>query len=188
MKTQEFEFKGFVGNGFAFLFLNLILTALSVASFFFGDVLGAMAYILGVVGLILTFLIWAGVKQLEPNEARVMVFFGEYKGTFRRTGFYWVNPFLEAKKVSLRARNLNVEPIKVNDKVGNPILIGLVLVWRLKDTYKALFEIDSQTMASKSNEAGASVAGRMKAFEDFVRVQSDAALRQVAGLYAYGSE
>ena len=185
MKTQEFEFKGFVGNGFAFLFLNLILTALSVASFFFGDVLGAMAYILGVVGLILTFFIWAGVKQLEPNEARVMVFFGEYKGTFRRTGFYWVNPFLEAKKVSLRARNLNVEPIKVNDKVGNPILIGLVLVWRLKDTYKALFEIDSQTMASKSNEAGASVAGRMKAFEDFVRVQSDAALRQVAGLYAY---
>lgn len=188
MKTQEFEFKGFVGNGFAFLFLNLILTALSVASFFFGDVLGAMAYILGVVGLVLTFFIWAGVKQLEPNEARVMVFFGEYKGTFRRTGFYWVNPFLEAKKVSLRARNLNVEPIKVNDKVGNPILIGLVLVWRLKDTYKAykaLFEIDSQTMASKSNEAGASVAGRMKAFEDFVRVQSDAALRQVAGLYAY---
>lgn len=185
MKTQEFEFKGFVGNGFAFLFLNLILTALSVASFFFGDVLGAMAYILGVVGLVLTFFIWVGVKQLEPNEARVMVFFGEYKGTFRRTGFYWVNPFLEAKKVSLRARNLNVEPIKVNDKVGNPILIGLVLVWRLKDTYKALFEIDSQTMASKSNEAGASVAGRMKAFEDFVRVQSDAALRQVAGLYAY---
>lgn len=185
MKTQEFEFKGFVGNGFAFLFLNLILTALSVASFFFGDVLGAMAYILGVVGLVLTFFIWSGVKQLEPNEARVMVFFGEYKGTFRRTGFYWVNPFLEAKKVSLRARNLNVEPIKVNDKVGNPILIGLVLVWRLKDTYKALFEIDSQTMASKSNEAGASVAGRMKAFEDFVRVQSDAALRQVAGLYAY---
>lgn len=185
MKTQEFEFKGFVGNGFAFLFLNLILTALSVASFFFGDVLGAMAYILGVVGLVLTFFIWAGVKQLEPNEAHVMVFFGEYKGTFRRTGFYWVNPFLEAKKVSLRARNLNVEPIKVNDKVGNPILIGLVLVWRLKDTYKALFEIDSQTMASKSNEAGASVAGRMKAFEDFVRVQSDAALRQVAGLYAY---
>ena len=158
MKTQEFEFKGFVGNGFAFLFLNLILTALSVASFFLGDVLGAMAYILGVVGLVLTFFIWAGVKQLEPNEARVMVFFGEYKGTFRRTGFYWVNPFLEAKKVSLRARNLNVEPIKVNDKVGNPILIGLVLVWRLKDTYKALFEIDSQTMASKSNEAGASVA------------------------------
>ena len=185
MKTQEFEFKGFVGNGFAFLFLNLILTALSVASFFFGDVLGAMAYILGVVGLVLTFFIWVGVKQLEPNEARVMVFFGEYKGTVRRTGFYWVNPFLEAKKVSLRARNLNVEPIKVNDKVGNPILIGLVLVWRLKDTYKALFEIDSQTMASKSNEAGASVAGRMKAFEDFVRVQSDAALRQVAGLYAY---
>ena len=195
MKTQEFEFKGFVGNGFAFLFLNLILTALSVASFFFGDVLGAMAYILGVVGLVLTFFIWAGVKQLEPNEARVMVFFGEYKGTFRRTGFYWVNPFLEAKKVSLRARNLNVEPIKVNDKIGNPILIGLVLVWKLKDTYKAMFEIDAQTMASGTFSAntgkeavvnvGNAVANRMNAFENFVKIQSDAALRQVAGQYAY---
>lgn len=92
---------------------------------------------------------------------------------------------MTAKKLSLRARNLNVDPIKVNDKVGNPILIGLVLVWKLKDTYKALFEIDSQTMASKPNEVGTSLAGRMKAFEDFVRVQSDAALRQVAGLYAY---
>ena len=69
--------------------------------------------------------------KLEPNEARAMVFFGSYKGTFRKTGFFWVNPFLEKKKLSFRARNLNVEPIKVNDKVGNPILIGLVLVWIL---------------------------------------------------------
>ena len=94
--------------------------------------------------------------------------------------------------MSLRARNLNVEPIKVNDKVGNPILIGLVLVWKLKDTYKAMFEIDSQTMAQSATtigkdsiSVGSGVAGRMNAFENFVQIQSDAALRQVAGQYAY---
>ena len=92
--------------------------------------------------------------QLEPNEARAMVFFGKYKGTFKETGFFWVNPFLDKKKLSLRARNLDVEPIKVNDKIGNPILIGLVLVWKLKDTYKAMFEIDSQTMASSAHTGG----------------------------------
>ena len=100
---------------------------------------------------------------------------------------------MDKKKLSLRARNLDVEPIKVNDKIGNPILIGLVLVWRLKDTYKAMFEIDAQTMAStgttsgdgKSVSVGNAVANRMNAFENFVKIQSDAALRQVAGQYAY---
>jgi hypothetical protein len=98
-----------------------------------------------------------------------------------------VNPFLNKKKLSLRARNLDVEPIKVNDKIGNPILIGLVLVWKLRDTYKAMFEIDAQTMAANTNPTtgGQSVAGRMTAFENFVKIQSDAALRQVAGQYAY---
>lgn len=101
--------------------------------------------------------------------------------------------FHEQEKLSLRARNLDVEPIKVNDKIGNPILIGLVLVWKLKDTYKAMFEIDSQTMASdttssgngKEISVGNAVANRMNAFENFVKIQSDAALRQVAGQYAY---
>lgn len=126
--------------------------------------------------------------QLEPNEARAMVFFGKYKGTFRQTGFFLVNPLMDKKKLSLRARNLDVEPIKVNDKIGNPVLIGLVLVWKLKDTYKAMFEIDSQTMATSShsgNTVGNAVANRMNAFENFVKIQSDAALRQVAGQYAY---
>lgn len=128
-----------------------------------------------------------GYFSQEPNEARVMVFFGKYEGTFKKTGFYWVNPFMNKKKLSLRARNLDVEPIKVNDKIGNPVLIGLVLVWKLKDTYKAMFDIDAQTMADSkgTGTATVSVAGRMNAFEDFVRVQSDAALRQVAGQYAY---
>lgn len=129
--------------------------------------------------------------QLEPNEARVMVFFGKYKGTFKETGFFWVNPFMDKKKLSLRARNLDVEPIKVNDKIGNPVLIGLVLVWKVKDTYKSMFEIDSQTIANTSTAngkevtVGSTVGSRMNAFENFVRIQSDAALRQVAGQYAY---
>ena len=124
---------------------------------------------------------------LEPNEARVITFFGKYRGTFTKTGYYWINPFCSSKKLSLRARNMDAEPIKVNDKTGNPIMIGLVLVWRLKDTYKAMFEIDSQTMASPGSASVGSndTKSLMAAFERFVRVQSDAALRQVAGQYAY---
>ena len=85
--------------------------------------------------------------------------------------------------MSLRARNLNPEPIKVNDKAGNPVLIGMVLVWKLEDTYKALFEIDSQSLAAPTT--GSAARSLSQAFENFVRVQSDAALRQVAGCYAY---
>ena len=125
-----------------------------------------------------------------------MIFFGKYKGTFKETGFFWVNPFMSKKRLSLRARNLDVDPIKVNDKIGNPILIGLVLVWKLKDTYRAMFEIDAQTMAGTGSSNTGSQSGnvsivtdrvgaRMRAFEKFVRIQSDAALRQVAGQYAY---
>ena len=127
-----------------------------------------------------------GFLKLEPNEAKVMVFFGKYRGTFTKTGFYWVNPLMSKKGVSLRARNLNPEPIKVNDKAGNPVMIGMVLVWKLEDTYKALFEIDSQSLATVTKVNGNSVVRNFSAaFENFVRVQSDAALRQVAGCYAY---
>jgi regulator of protease activity HflC (stomatin/prohibitin superfamily) len=135
------------------------------------------------------FMLLFGFTKLEPNEAVVMVFFGKYKGVLKNTGFFWVNPFMTRQKLSMRARNLNADPIKVNDKVGNPVLIGLVLVWKLKDTYKAMFEIDAQTMASsKPGRDGVvtyTVSKQMDAFENFVAVQSDAALRQVAGLYAY---
>ena len=189
MDTKEFIFKGFKMNGFLMLFLHLIVfTAAIVACFVWG---GVPLYVTGGVLIIVWLIFCGGYMELEPNEARAMVFFGQYRGTFKETGFYWVNPFYDKKKLSLRARNLDVEPIKVNDKVGNPILIGLVLVWKLRDTYKAMFEIDSQTMAASSGgkevsvNAGNTVAGRMNAFENFVRVQSDAALRQVAGQYAY---
>jgi hypothetical protein len=93
---------------------------------------------------------------------------------------------MSVKNVSLRARNLNAEPIKVNDKAGNPVLIGLVVVWRLKDTYKAIFDID--TDVSAANQVGASAAARMNKFEKFVAIQSDSALREVAGMYAYDNE
>ena len=184
METKELNFKGFKMNGFLGLFVHLIVLP---ALIFFGFITCVPTAIVSGILCIVWLIMFAGYFSQEPNEARVMVFFGKYKGTFTETGFFWVNPFMNKKKLSLRARNLDVEPIKVNDKIGNPILIGLVLVWKLKDTYKAMFEIDAQTMADNrgSGQMTVTVAGRMNAFEDFVRVQSDAALRQVAGLYAY---
>lgn len=191
MENKDVDFKGFRMNGFLALFLFLFVWFGIVAWLVSTDTLALN--VLAVVMIVLGIVLNCGYMMLEPNEARVMVFFGQYKGTFRETGFYWVNPFLSAKKLSLRARNLDVEPIKVNDKIGNPVLIGLVLVWRLKDTYKAMFEIDAQTMANttvtlgngKTQTSASTVASRMNAFENFVKIQSDAALRQVAGLYAY---
>ncbi|MBU3837627.1 MAG: SPFH domain-containing protein [Candidatus Phocaeicola faecigallinarum] len=189
MDTRELVYKGFKMNGFLALFLHLVvLTGAAVACFLPGFI---ALYIVGALCILAWLIFWSGYMQLEPNEARVMVFFGKYKGTFKETGFFWVNPFMDKKKLSLRARNLDVEPIKVNDKIGNPVLIGLVLVWKVKDTYKAMFEIDSQTIANTSTSngkevtVGSTVGSRMNAFENFVRIQSDAALRQVAGQYAY---
>ncbi|MDD3210622.1 SPFH domain-containing protein [Bacteroides graminisolvens] len=189
MNTKEFQYQGMLVNGFLMLFLNLlVIPALVVSSFLVFGSESAVTIAATVLLSILFILITPGYFSQEPNEARVMVFFGKYEGTFTSTGFFWVNPFMNKKKLSFRARNLDAAPIKVNDKIGNPILIGLVLVWKLRDSYKAMFEIDSQTMAdnsAKPNQVSATVAGRMNAFEEFVRIQSDAALRQVAGLYAY---
>lgn len=174
-------------NGFSAILFNLVmLPALAFLNFYLLEEVVWLAVPILLVLILAFVLMLPGYFSQEPNEARVMVFFGKYEGTFKRTGFYWVNPFMNKKKLSLRARNLDVEPIKVNDKIGNPVLIGLVLVWKLKDTYKAMFEIDAQTMAEKGKgQVSVTVAGRMNAFEAFVRVQSDAALRQVAGEYAY---
>ena len=183
-------------NGFLMLFINLAILALSLYGIVMNIILldnsnGAQGgWLLGgsILLLFVNIIMWCGFMQLEPNEARVTTWFGKYSGTFTETGFYWINPFYGAKKVSLRARNLDAEPIKVNDKTGNPIMIGLVLVWKLKDTYKALFEVDSQTMANTQGQVGTDVRSIMNALERFVRVQSDAALRQVAGQYAYDDE
>ena len=183
--NKETAYKGFVLNGFMALILALALIAAAIYFFVRANTDGEFA-LLGVLSMGLFILCTNGFVKLEPNEAMVLLFFGKYRGTFTRDGFYWVNPLLSKKKVSLRARNLNPEPIKVNDKVGNPVLIGMVLVWKLEDTYKALFEIDSQSLAPVGNVGKGSNARYLsQAFENFVRVQSDAALRQVAGCYAY---
>lgn len=190
MDEKEFDFRGFKISGFFMILLILVILAFSITSFVNSDIWGDTFIGFGLLGVVLVLFLMAGFMQLEPNQARAMVFFGKYRGTLKETGFFWVNPFLDKKKLSLRARNLDIKPIKVNDKTGNPILIGLVLVWKLKDTYKAMFEIDSQTMAMSGTApnaaaVGQSVSGRMTAFENFVKIQSDAALRQVAGQYAY---
>ena len=197
METKEFEFKGTVLNGFLMLFVNLAVLALSIYLIISSIILldasngHTGGWMLGgsIALLLVNIIMWCGFLMLEPNEARVLTWFGKYSGTFAQTGYYWVNPLYTSKKVSLRARNLDAEPIKVNDKVGNPVMIGLVLVWKLKDTYKALFEVDSQTMAgTPQGQIGTDVRSIMNALERFVRVQSDAALRQVAGQYAYDDE
>lgn len=106
-----------------------------------------------------------GLRVINPNESAVLILFGEYKGTIKNNGFFWVNPFYIKKKISLRACNLNRDPIKVNDKLGNPIMIGIVMVWKVKDTFKASFEVDNYT--------------------HFVDIQSESATRKLAGHYAY---
>ena len=196
MENKEYAFSGSVMNGFLMLFVNFAVLVLAILGIIKSIILldagesVVGGWLLGgsLVLLIINIIMWCGHMQLEPNEARVTTWFGKYGGTFTKTGFFWINPFYGTKKVSLRARNLDAEPIKVNDKTGNPVMIGLVLVWKLKDTYKALFEVDSQTMAAQPNTVGSDTKGLMNALENFVRVQSDAALRQVAGQYAYDDE
>lgn len=111
------------------------------------------------------FFILSGFFFINPNESRVLTLFGKYVGSVRDNGFYWANPFYGKKKISLRARNFESERVKVNDKRGNPILISVITVWRVKETFKAAFEVDN--------------------YEAFVKLQSDAAVRNLAGAYSY---
>ena len=180
METKEREFKGFRMNGFLALVILFALLASCAWMFYQGAMTDNGWWFGGAVALIVVnFIFLCGFGMLEPNEIYVMVFFGKYVGTYSKNGFFWANPFLSTKKLTLRARNLDVEPIKVNDKVGNPIMIGLVMVWKLKDAYKAMFEVDAQSAEQTSAKA------RMNELQKFVRIQSDAALREVAGQYAY---
>jgi regulator of protease activity HflC (stomatin/prohibitin superfamily) len=191
-KTKEFEFYGGSLNGFLMCFIALFLWGCALCSLVAGIVSADLGrscagwFVTFAVLVIVAILCSCGFTMLEPNEAKVMTFFGKYVGTFRKNGFYWLNPLMTSKKVSLRARNLNADPIKVNDKAGNPVLIGLVLVWRLKDTYKAIFDIDTDVSANA--QVGYAAGARMAKFEHFVAIQSDSALREVAGMYAYDDE
>lgn len=146
-------------SGFLMLFLDLIMLGVSIAGLIVLHNLWFLALL--VIGIFMLI----GLVIVNPNESMVLVLFGAYKGSIKENGFFWINPFFTREKISLRARNFDSEPSKVNDKVGNPIKIGVVLVWKVENTYKAAFEVDE--------------------YEHFVVVQSEAALRKLAGKYPY---
>ena len=118
-----------------------------------------------VIVLILSILIFLGLVLVNPNSSRVLLLFGKYVGTIKKNGLYWVNPLYSKRKISLRASNFDSERLKVNDKLGNPVMISTILVWRVTDTYKAAFDVDD--------------------YKNFVRVQTDAAVRKLASMYPY---
>lgn len=196
MENKEFAFQGKTINGILMLVINLLVFLTGIGMFVLAYLSeetwqACVCGISSAVLLILSIICVCGFILVEPGQARVLLFFGKYRGTFTQPGYYWLNPFISQKKLSLRVRNLDAEPIKVNDKTGNPIMIGMVLVWKLKDTYKAIFEIDTQTMAEGSvgqAGVGASAAQVMNMLGRFVQIQADAALRQVAGQYAYDDD
>lgn len=144
-----------------YVFLALAAVALILAAYF-GF---ATQNPLGVLGVILAIFIASGLFIVPPNGSRVMTLFGKYAGSVKKNGLFWINPFYTKKKISLRARNFDSERLKVNDKQSNPIMISVILVWRVRDTYKAAFEVDD--------------------FEHFVKVQTDSAVRELAGGYSY---
>ena len=199
MKATEKTFNGLRISGFIALFLLLALS--SLCCYLIAGTNETWSVITGIVGLCLLVVCLLGFMEIEPNNARVMLFFGKYKGTitdigkYKGTitdnGFFWVNPLYSKKKITLRARNLDVPPIKVNDKVGNPVMIGAVMVWKVKDTYKAMFDIDSSSISISSNKSfislgeSSELSQRMQNYENFVQIQSDAAIRKIAGMYAY---
>lgn len=195
MKTKEEIFTGTKLSGILMLIVNFLFLIATVALFVWAVsnvemniAIKVIVIILSILLFILNCIFWGGFMLMEPNEAMVMIFFGKYEGTIKENGFYWVNPFYTKKKLTLRARNLDSEPIKVNDKTGNPIMIGIVVVWRVADTYKASFDIDNSSMAiAVPGAPGAAVklSEKMKAYQNFVKIQSDSALRNVAGMYAY---
>lgn len=146
-------------SGYWMLLVDLILLA---AGLYGLTVIHNMWFI---VLLFLFVIVLFGFIIVNPNHSRVLILFGAYKGTVKKNGFYWVNPFYLKKEISLRARNFDSDRVKVNDKVGNPILVSVILVWRVEETYRAAFEVDD--------------------YEQFVKVQSDAAVRKMAGMYPY---
>ena len=148
-----------VSNGYFMLVIVFIL----IANLIFGITQGNPFMI--IPSIILFFVFLPGFFIVAPNTSKVILLFGKYIGTVRENGFYWANPLYKKRKISLRASNFDSERVKVNDKLGNPIMISTILVWKVKDTFKAAFDVDN--------------------YENFVRVQSDAAVRKLASLYPY---
>lgn len=146
-------------SGYLVLFLDLALIPATAFSFIYG------VHILGAFLALAMILIIPGFFTLQPNKAMVLTLFGAYKGTVKANGFFWVNPFMTKQKISLRVRNFENKPLKVNDKIGNPVMVGTIVVWQVEDTFKATFDVED--------------------YENFVHLQSDAAVRKMAGLYPY---
>jgi regulator of protease activity HflC (stomatin/prohibitin superfamily) len=158
-KNQDFEKTTKPISGYLMLFVLFLL----IASIVYGFAVIQKPYVAVIIPLAM--LLLPGFFMVNPNGSRVLVLFGKYVGTVKENGFYWTNPFYTKTKISLRARNFETERVKVNDKMGNPILISSILVWKVSDTYKAAFEVDD--------------------YESFVRIQSDAAVRILASRYPY---
>ncbi len=151
-------------SGYIMLAVVLLMLVFSVYNFTSNNQITWLMIVSLIVLLTAVFLL-AGLLVVNPNESSVLVLFGDYAGTVKNNGLFWVNPLYKRRKISLRARNLNSEPIKVNDKIGNPIMIGIVLVWKAQDTFKAAFEVDD--------------------YVHYVEIQSEAAIRKLAGHYPY---
>ncbi len=155
-------------SGYTMLVVGILATALAIWAVYLADSNSNTAFgITAAVLFIITTLIFAGLFIVNPNDAKVMVLFGSYAGTARKSGFFWANPFLVKRKISLRARNLSGQKLKVNDKVGNPIEIATVVVWQIDETFKAAFDVDN--------------------YEQYVVIQSEAAVRHLAQSYPYDS-
>lgn len=188
-KNHEYEYAGTTVNGFVMVAVTYILfpMLLGFNTWLLEDSSFGLSVVIDIVLVALMILFSCGFFTQQPNESRVMVFFGKYKGTLRSTGFFWVNPLMNRKRMSLRLRNIDVEPIKVNDKSGNPVMIGMVLVWKVEDTYRAVFDVDSEQKSLSMTNGAISVApgNTAGALARFVSIQSDAALREVASRYAY---
>lgn len=145
---------------------GFVIVIVCIAIIVLGIVAAVMESPASIFILSLAFLfLLKGFVIINPNESSVQILFGTYKGTIKSSGFYWVNPFNIRKNVSLRARNLNGQSLKVNDKLGNPVEIAAVIVWQVEDTAKAVFEVDDYTM--------------------YVNIQSEAAVRHLAGACPY---
>ena len=170
---QEIQLKN---NGFKNLLFGLpLLFSPLIRIFLDVEILVPVTIILSITGII-----WLrGLFIITPNHSTILMFFGKYKGTVKQNGYFWINPFYSKKRVSLRVRNLETDEIKVNDEQGNPILISSVVVWKVVDTYKAVFDIEVP------NYQVGTGSQREDSYQKFVKIQSEAALRSIAHLYPY---
>lgn len=167
-------------NGFFHLFIGFILLFAPLGLIVYREVWSIPVFIfLSLVGIF-----WfTGLFIIQPNQTSVLVFFGKYQGTVKTNGFFWLNPFYSKKKVSLRVRNLESDVIKVNDQQGNPILISAIVVWKVIDTYKAVFDIEA--IEEVDPKTGMKKTKSEESYQKFIKIQTESALRKIAHTYPY---